>query len=85
MDIHVNEIRDFLNRAPKRKLGNGPRFFNPAVVRYRWMAEISSGSIDVRIQRRAGLEDRHADYYKPIRKAIARNRQKKGFVTTHSA
>lgn len=75
MALNVNEIRDFLARAPKRFYRSGAYCRNPAAVRYRWLAEISEGSIDHRIERRAGVRS-NPDYVKPIQKSIRRNARK---------
>lgn len=75
MALNDNEIRDFLARAPKRFYRSGVYCHNPAVARYRWLAEISEGSIDHRIQRRAGVQP-DPDYVTSIQKSIRRNARK---------
>lgn len=55
--LHVNEIRDYLDRAPKRWHFDGSRMVNNTAVRLRWLVSIASGTLDERINRRAGRTD----------------------------
>ena len=75
VELLSNEIRDFQKRAPKRFIRTGRSYFNAAAVRYRWLAEISRGTIDERIQRRAGIPIDH-DRYTAIYKSIRRHARK---------
>lgn len=59
-----NEIRDFIERAPKSFVFNGVRSIDLRGVRKVWLAEISAGDIDARINRRAGIGS-HRPLYKP--------------------
>lgn len=74
--MDANEIRDFIERAPKRFAFNGMRMVNNAHVRYKWLSEISVGSIDSRINRRAGILDKWIPWVNPIYKSMSRNRKK---------
>lgn len=53
----VNEIRDFLHRAPPRRVFNGLTVVYHTVPRLKWLMEISTGTIHERINRRAGISD----------------------------
>ena len=56
MEIHPNEIRDFVNRAPRPFVFEGQRILDMSRVRGTWLSEMASGSIDDRINRRAGIK-----------------------------
>lgn len=73
--MHANEIRDFIERAPKLFTFDGKRMVNHAHIRYKWLSEISIGSIDSRINRRAGIVDEWIPWVNPIYKAMSRNRK----------
>lgn len=74
--MHVNEIRDFIERAPKRFAFDGQRMRNHAHVRYQWFSQISIGSIDSRINRRAGIVDKWIPWVNPTYKSMSRHRKK---------
>ena len=63
MCLHPNEIRDYLARAPHRFHFDGMRMVNNTAARFAWLASIASGTLDQRINRRAGI----ADDYKPFK------------------
>lgn len=73
--MHDNEIRDFIERAPKRFTFDGKRMVNHAHIRYKWFSEISIGSIHSRINRRAGIVDAWIPWVDPIYKSMSRNRR----------
>lgn len=73
--MHTNEIRDFIERAPKRFTFDGKRMVNHAHSRYKWFSEISIGSIDSRINRRAGIVDEWIPWVNPTYKSMSRNRR----------
>ena len=75
--MHPNEIRDFLERAPRKWSFNGSRMASHSHVRYKWLSEMSCGSIDQRINRRAGIPDEWKPWRYPIYKAMARNQRKR--------
>ena len=52
--LETNEIRDYLKRAPKRMYFDGRRMVNTMHVRFKWLSEIAIGTLDERINRRAG-------------------------------
>jgi|JI10StandDraft_1071094.scaffolds.fasta_scaffold421056_2 hypothetical protein len=69
-----NEIRDFLNRAPKRFAFNGQRVVYSTHARLKWLADIARGTIDERINRRAGTHFKeHPWPHTPTNKARARH------------
>lgn len=74
--MHPNEIRDFLNRAPRKLTFNGVGIINNSHVRYRWLSQIAYGSIHERINRRAGHIDMWKPWCNPVYKAMARNQRK---------
>jgi hypothetical protein len=74
-ELHVNEIRDYINRAPARCSFNGGQIVWNTHSRLKWLADICRGSIDDRINRRAG----HVACYQPWKisasqKAVRRHR-----------
>lgn len=75
MEIHPNEIRDFVNRAPRPFVFEGQRILDMSRVRGTWLSEMASGSIDDRINRRAGFKKGGKPFYKtnPIWASVRRN------------
>jgi hypothetical protein len=72
-----NEIADFLERAPKKGFSyNGAQILNHAPMRYKWLYEISRGTIHERINRRAGITDIWIPWKNPVLRAINRNKRK---------
>ena len=57
--LEQNEIRDYIQRAPARCAYNGSQIVWNTHSRLVWLASLARGSIDERINRRAGLV---ADY-----------------------
>lgn len=55
--MHINEIRDYLERAPKRWHFDGLRMVNNTATRLRWLTSIATGTLDEKINRRAGHVD----------------------------
>ena len=79
----LNEITDFIARAPKRGFSyNGAQILNHAPARYKWLYEISRGTINERINRRAGIIDKYIPWKNPVMRSINRNRRKALKVTT---
>jgi hypothetical protein len=73
--MHVNEIRDYLQRAPRRWSFDGGQMVNHTHVRLRWLASIAVGTLNERINRRAGLEDDWRPFHNPVIKAVQRHRR----------
>lgn len=72
-----NEIRDYIARAPRRWRFDGSRMINNTAARYAWLSQIASGTLDDRINRRAGIVDVWKPWgTDPVRKAINRNYRK---------
>jgi hypothetical protein len=55
MHLHQNEIRDYIARAPKRIQFDGKQLVNNTGARFRWLEQLCRGTIDQRINRRAGV------------------------------
>lgn len=71
--IQANEIRDYINRAPKGWSFRGGRMVNSNYVRFAWLMQLSRGTIDERINRRAGIPDRWRPWSTPVVKACQRH------------
>ena len=63
----MNEIRDFINRAPRRWRFDGFSIQNYATICREWMTEIDSGTIHERINRRSGYSYPIPPQYAPWR------------------
>lgn len=74
--MNTNEIRDYVERAPKRWRFEGGRMVNHTHVRYKWLAELALGTIDSKINRRAGIVDKWEPFKNPTWKAIRRHNRK---------
>lgn len=74
--MQTNEIRDYLERAPKRWTFNGQGMVNHSHVRLKWLASIAQGNLNARINRRAGLVDEWKPFCNPVIKAVQRHRRK---------
>lgn len=75
-DLHPNEIRDYVQRAPKKWHFDGCRMVNNTYARLRWLAEIAHGTIHERINRRAGAVQRWRPFCDPVYKAVLRNKRR---------
>jgi hypothetical protein len=74
-ELDANEIRDYIQRAPQRKRFDGQRIVWNTATRYKWLADISRGSIDERINRRAGIVFEYVPWKPdPVYKAVQRHR-----------
>lgn len=82
--MHTNEIRDYLQRAPKKWHFNGARMVNNTRARLTWLASIAAGTLDERINRRAGIEDVWKPWHNPTWKAIARHGRKARRLSANS-
>ncbi len=93
MSLHQNEIRDYLARAPRRFHFDGMRMVNNSAARFSWLATIASGTLDQRINRRAGVEDAYQPFKYPVyssqkrhhRRQMAKmfGRGRNGYVNPH--
>lgn len=70
--LHPNEIRDYLQRAPKRPYFDGERIVFTTHVRLKWLSEIARGTIDAKINRRAAVPDP----WKPFRNPVVNSRNR---------
>lgn len=55
--MNTNEIRDYVERAPRRRHMIGQRLVNNTRARFLWLADLAKGTLDERINRRAGVLD----------------------------
>lgn len=75
-ELHANEIRDYINRAPKKWDFDGLRMINNTHARLIWLASIAHGTLDERINRRAGIKDLWQPWMQPFWvKAAKRHRR----------
>jgi len=71
--IDQNEIRDYVRRAPKRMFFDGMRMVNTMHVRLKWLSSIAMGTLDERINRRAGMPDKWDPWKNPVGSSIRRH------------
>jgi len=74
--LQTNEIRDYLARAPKRWTFNGGRMVNHTFARLSWLADISRGTLDARINRRAGILDEWKPWHSPVASSMRRHHRR---------
>lgn len=74
--MNQNEIRDYIERAPKKWHFTGRRMVNNTHARFKWLADIARGPVDCRINRRAGIIDEWRPWNNPVFKSVARHRRK---------
>lgn len=82
-NLHQNEIRDYLARAPKRWSFNGSQMVNHFPHRVKWLLELCRGTIDERINRRAGVSfDWLYEPWRPSRQqsSYARKERRKNII-----
>ena len=73
--LEQNEIRDYIQRAPARCVYNGSQIVWNTPSRLVWLASLARGSIDDRINRRAGILDEQQPWKtSPTHKASRRHR-----------
>jgi hypothetical protein len=76
MELHTNEIRDYLARAPKRWTFDGHGMTNHTHVRLKWLCALARGTLDEKINRRAGIVPVWRPWANPVWSAIRRHRRK---------
>jgi hypothetical protein len=79
-EIETNEIRDYLQRAPKRRSFDGQRMVNNTQARYTWLASIARGVLDEKINRRAGVVFTYQPWKHPVNSAIRRQQRRKAII-----
>ena len=81
MTIHpqTNEIRDYLARAPRRWSFDGLQMVNHTHSRLTWLASIARGTLNSRINRRAGIVERERPFCYP-EGSSARRKQRRLLV-----
>ena len=72
-DLHPNEIRDYIQRAPKKWEFRGQQMVNNTYPRLVWLSTLARGTIHEKINRRAGIEHPYAPWHYPTGSAIRRN------------
>jgi len=76
MNPEQNEIRDYLARAPRRFHFDGIRMVNNTAARFSWLALIASGTLDQRINRRAGITDVYRPFKYPAHSSQKRHHRR---------
>jgi hypothetical protein len=71
--MHSNEIRDYIERAPAKWQYTGGRMVNTTHVRLKWLSDLARGTINEKINRRAGVEDKFLAWKFPVDSACRRN------------
>ena len=71
--MQINEIRDYIERAPKRWSFCGTRMVNHTHARYKWLDDLARGTLHERINRRAGIIDTWFPWKNPIQSSVRRN------------
>ena len=79
-ELDQNEIRDYINRAPKRLRFDGGRMVNTTHVRLKWLAQIAIGTLNERINRRAGQADQWTPWKNPVGSAIRRHGRRQAVI-----
>lgn len=71
--MNQNEIRDYIERAPKKWRFDGGRMINSTHARLKWLCSIAQGTLDEKINRRAGIDDSYKPWKYPVGSSIRRN------------
>ncbi len=74
--MDINEIRDYLERAPRKWSFDGKRLTNTTRARLLWLADIARGTLHERINRRAGIVSARRPWHNPTWHAIERHRRR---------
>ena len=78
----TNEIRDYIERAPKRRWKfDGFCMVNNTHVRFKWLADIARGTLDCKINRRAGIVTEKSFFKYPIGSSIKRHARRVNVIT----
>ena len=75
-NLHPNEIRDYLQRAPLKWEYRDGRMVNNTHARLVWLSQIAFGTLHERINRRAGNPAQWRPWYNPVFKAVERHHRK---------
>jgi hypothetical protein len=70
--LPTNEITDYLQRAPKKFYFNGTSMVNTSHIRLKWLSGMASGTIDQKINRRAGIDEQWKPFHNPVQKSRQR-------------
>lgn len=74
--MHINEIRDYLERSPRKWLYRDGRMVNTTFVRLKWLATLAQGTLNERINRRAGITDPYIPWKNATYSACRRRHRK---------
>ena len=74
--MHINEIRDYLERAPKRFSFNGCCIVNNCDRRIKWLDEIARGDVNAKINRRSDTVPKYCFYRSASYASYARHQRK---------
>lgn len=77
MKTEINEIRDFVNRAPREWMFRDGELRNFTPARHAWLNKMASGALDQRINRRAGICTQTPFGKYPTVSAIQRNQRRR--------
>lgn len=85
--MNTNEIRDYLDRAPKRWAYRDGKMVNFTGARLKWLASMCQGTLHERINRRAGIVQAWLPWKNAVHSAIRRHRRnqlrtKSGYVVS---
>jgi len=69
----MNEIRDYIARAPRPWRFVDGRMVCASYARLSWLATIARGTLDSRINRRAGMLQEFRPWHYPVQGSIRRN------------
>lgn len=85
--MHTNEIRDYIQRAPKRwQYQHDGSMVNNTGARLKWLCTLCQGTLNERINRRAGIVEAWIPWKNPVHSSVRRNQRKankKGFRFYH--
>lgn len=74
--VMPNEIRDYLRRAPKKWSFDGARMVNHSHARLVWLASMAQGTLDEKINRRAGIAEAWQPWHFPVDSARRRHNRR---------
>jgi hypothetical protein len=92
MKFALNEISDYVARAPKRWLFTGFQIVNSDPARLAWLLRLAQGTVDEKINRRAGTDMSIQQWKHPVSSSMRRHTRRcniirysrKGVVYQHA-
>lgn len=79
-ELNGNEIRDYVERGPKRRAYSGSRVVNNTRARYIWLADLARGTLNERINRRAGVREEPKPWAFPVGSSTRRHRRRQEII-----